>query len=89
MTDDWIDLGLGSEVQRGLHPDTGELLGFHWRHYKPDGSFCHQGFIATHYENPDLGWQLVSLDPLTLAPSLLCRVCGTHGFIRDGKWMPV
>lgn len=32
-------------------------------------------------------WQLVSLEPLTLSPSLLC-VCGDHGFIRDGQWVP-
>lgn len=33
-------------------------------------------------------WTLVSENPLTLAPSLLCTVCGDHGFIRDGKWVP-
>lgn len=34
------------------------------------------------------GWTLVSRDPLTISPSLLCRACGHHGFIRDGKWVP-
>lgn len=33
-------------------------------------------------------WTLESLDPLTLSPSLLCRDCGDHGFIRDGRWVP-
>lgn len=32
-------------------------------------------------------WQVISENPLTLSPSLLCRVCGDHGFIREGKWI--
>lgn len=32
-------------------------------------------------------WQVVSRDPLTLHPSLLCRTCGHHGWIRDGRWV--
>jgi hypothetical protein len=32
-------------------------------------------------------WQLVSLDPLHIEPSVLCS-CGDHGFIRDGHWIP-
>ncbi len=34
------------------------------------------------------GWTVLQEDPLTLAPSLLCRTCGHHGFIQQGKWMP-
>jgi len=33
-------------------------------------------------------WQLVQEDPLTLSPSILCRVCGHHGFIQNGLWVP-
>lgn len=33
-------------------------------------------------------WQVQSWDPLTISPSLLCLVCGDHGFIRDGRWVP-
>lgn len=36
----------------------------------------------------DACWQVDSMEPLTLNPSLLCRVCGDHGFIRNGKWEP-
>lgn len=34
-------------------------------------------------------WQVVSLEPETLhiEPSLLC-MCGDHGFIRNGRWVP-
>ncbi len=34
------------------------------------------------------GWTVEGLDPLTISPSLLCRACGHHGHIRDGKWVP-
>lgn len=32
-------------------------------------------------------WQLNSLEPLDVSPSLLCS-CGHHGFIRSGRWVP-
>jgi hypothetical protein len=31
---------------------------------------------------------LVSREPLHLEPSLLWNCCGTHGFVRDGAWIP-
>lgn len=33
-------------------------------------------------------WEVQSWEPLTLHPSLLCRSCGLHGWIRDGAWIP-
>jgi hypothetical protein len=33
-------------------------------------------------------WTVESTDPLTLSPSLLCRACGNHGWIRNGTWVP-
>lgn len=35
------------------------------------------------------GWTVVQAEPLTISPSLLCPNCGSHGFIRDGKWVAV
>jgi len=32
--------------------------------------------------------QVVRLQPLTVVPSILCPDCGTHGFVRDGRWVP-
>jgi hypothetical protein len=32
-------------------------------------------------------WQVISLDPLHIEPSVLCS-CGHHGFIREGRWIP-
>lgn len=33
-------------------------------------------------------WQKLQDDPLTILPSILCRTCGLHGWIRDGQWVP-
>lgn len=33
-------------------------------------------------------WEVISEEPLTLSPSLACRTCGHHGFIREGRWVP-
>lgn len=33
-------------------------------------------------------WQVESLDPLTISPSILKTECGLHGFIRGGRWVP-
>jgi len=30
---------------------------------------------------------LVSRDPVTISPSILCSDCQTHGFITDGQWV--
>jgi hypothetical protein len=29
-----------------------------------------------------------SFEHLTLAPSVLCKRCSLHGWIRDGRWVP-
>jgi hypothetical protein len=33
-------------------------------------------------------WAVESWEPLTISPSVLCKLCGNHGFIREGKWVP-
>jgi hypothetical protein len=36
-------------------------------------------------------WQVESMDPLTISPSIHVEMPGVgefHGFIRDGKWVP-
>ena len=32
------------------------------------------------------GHRIVQDEPLTIAPSILCADCGTHGFITEGRW---
>lgn len=31
--------------------------------------------------------RLVSANPLTIEPSILCPVCQDHGFIKEDKWI--
>lgn len=33
-------------------------------------------------------WTMECWDPLTLSPSLLCKLCNDHGHIRNGLWIP-
>lgn len=63
-------------------------------HPRPDGTPCIGSAAA--FDNPVSRqiepdrqyWTVESLDPLTISPSLLCQLCGDHGFIRQGRWIP-
>lgn len=62
-------------------------VGINEWHINNDGALC-AGFVAFEaYECSEM-WQVVSYEPLTLSPSLLCRACGHHGYIRNGGWVP-
>ena len=79
------------EPINGNLPATGELVhvGYIETHARPDTGEPCSGMIATHAEY-DVGrphWTIVQQDPITLTPSILCRSCGAHGWIRDGKWV--
>lgn len=63
----------------------GERVGITESHYTGD-HWC-TGFVAFKVYDPGHGWDVLSMEPLTLSPSLLCRLCGSHGFIRDSKWV--
>lgn len=78
------DLGHGVLVAK-LYLE-GKLEGLAVAHPCKDGP-DHRSYIPVHGRN-DRGWRVESLEPLTVSPSLLCRVCGHHGFIRAGKWVP-
>lgn len=52
----------------------------------------HKGGVTFHGEvqdaiSPYAKWDVLSWEPLTLSPSILCE-CGDHGFIREGRWVP-
>lgn len=83
-----IELGPGRTAAPVALPD-GSRGGFRVTHPRPDGEPCYPDgyWIPTIPESP-VHWDVVSEDPLTLSPSLACRVCGDHGWIRDGKWVP-
>lgn len=87
-----IDLGPGRVAMPAAFPSAagdlaGQLAGYRITHFRPgttelcepEGSWIPVG---------EDGWTLVSEDPLTLAPSLRCTVCGDHGFVRGGTWVP-
>jgi hypothetical protein len=88
-----IDLGDGHTLHFVSY-EGDERAGANVYHKKPDGSEC-GGFIAfsggkwasEFKENPIATWDVQSFDPLTCSPSLLCRACGDHGFIRGGRWV--
>ena len=61
------------------------LIEFHMHGDKVSG-----GYIPFNGASTTAGdqWNVESLDPLTLSPSIACRNCSHHGWIRDGKWVP-
>lgn len=70
-----------------------ERVGMIESHDGPDGQRCAGSLLFNVIEAADYGtqaprWYVVSWDPLTLEPSLLCTECGNHGFIRNGAWEP-
>jgi hypothetical protein len=61
-------------------------------HVKPDGERCEGSIWFDVPETSRISWQhakwtVVSWDPLTLDPSILCH-CGDHGHVREGRWVP-
>lgn len=83
---EYVDIGHGVTVQERRM--DGVLAGLGYNHPNPDGTVC-KDYIPVKSDPSDIhGWDLVSEVPLTVSPSLLCRVCGHHGFIRDGRWVP-
>jgi len=89
-----IDLGDNSHYFEFVqHKD--ELSGGIAIHNRPDtGEQCVGGYIsftghswAREFDGEIETWELIQKDPLTLTPSLLCTVCGDHGFITNGLWV--
>jgi hypothetical protein len=62
------------------------------QHTTPTGEPCMGGItfdgeVARRIEPDKARWTVESWEPLTVSPSLLCMVCGDHGFIRNGQWV--
>jgi hypothetical protein len=74
---------------RDEHPEPAGLMEEHPDQRDPSRRCAGSVRFKGHGEAPgDTAWEVVSLEPLTLSPSLLCTACGHHGFIREGKWCP-
>lgn len=86
-----IDLGHGVSMAWATKDD--ERVGLLESHSGPDGEEC-SGYVtfdlpkAREVEPEGPFWRVESWEPLTISPSVLCRQCGNHGFIRDGNWIP-
>ena len=82
-------LGLGHEFAPVTDNDD-RLVG--WLHTHPDarstsGVLC-QSFCAVRPIDGAPVHEILSAEPLTLSPSLKCRICGAHGEVTAGKWEP-
>lgn len=71
----------------------GPVIGYHVWHPCRDGKMQPGGVFLDIPELPEwlsghITWQLISREPLHIEPSVLCRACNDHGFIRGGRWMP-
>ena len=82
---------------RQLNPQYADLqdeprVGAIVAHLTPAGAHCWSGISFDNEVSrrvfPDHPrWTVESMEPLTMAPSLLCKLCGDHGFIRGGRWV--
>ena len=87
-----MPLGDNVHFLRFVEYEDDPRAGAHVMHKKPDGSDCN-GWItfegsawAKAFKEKIPTWKVLSWEPLTLEPSILCRTCGDHGHIRNGKW---
>jgi hypothetical protein len=95
-----VDLGHGTKYSKLLDKD-GNWVAIHEWHAcaarKVPGLYgdgMTAGFVP--FDTPEARavttdgpkWSVESWDPLTLSPSLACRSCSHHGFIRNGRWVP-
>lgn len=90
ISGDWIDLGDGVSIAFYAQYDTEPVEGLLWRHDcpgDPRGPESRGDPISFNPPDPT-GWTVEHWVPLTLSPSLRCTVCGRHGFIRAGRWVP-
>lgn len=62
------------------HPDARDP------EHRCEGSLVFDVPGSEHHAAPDDRWTVVSWEPLELAPSVLCPVCGDHGYVRAGRW---
>jgi hypothetical protein len=91
VTGDWLPIGHNVFVRPVRMEGVEQVVGIQYRHPDGKGGTC-EGWAPFAGRYPDAnsteGWSVEGEAPLTLSPSLLCRACGHHGFIRNGQWVP-
>jgi len=80
------DIGHGVSIE--IREIDGKAHGVAYTHPRPDGTGMCEGWANFDPFPGAPAWAVHSLSPLTITPSLLCRACGHHGFITNGKWVP-
>lgn len=98
-------LAEGAEIPEGYPwtvGDDGLIVGgiIEWHpsqggdRYTEKGELCGGGVQFLRFRNPSEreakrhSWSVESTEPLTISPSVLCS-CGSHGWIKAGRWIPV
>lgn len=84
---DWIDIGHGVEILFYTQGDDVAPAGLLERHPCLT-DIRHAGAVPFVPTGTWPVWTVESWEPLTLSPSVLCRACGLHGWIRGGRWVP-
>lgn len=87
------DIGRGVVIRFYGNGDC-DKAGILLYHQHPDGAVC-GGSVPFdvpandwHRQRARPLWQVQSLEPLTLSPSILDPDCGLHGHIVNGLWVP-
>lgn len=100
MSDDWPppdlerrDLGHGVSWTRSTYGPDGTWVGILVWHPCVDPDRLGAGAVLFASAPPTLAgarWTVEDdrAEHLTLSPSILCRTCGHHGFVRAGRWVP-
>ena len=89
----YVDLDLGNDHWLCYSHYGGEIAGASVLHVDKMGRQCN-GFVSfegrawarAFAPGQVQTWKVEQESPLTLSPSILCRSCGDHGHIRNGKW---
>jgi len=87
LAEGWTDLGNDHLIRRTVNV-AGEQYGFIEAHRDGAVQWCYGGLTRTGMDVGRPMWDVVQEEPLTLHPSIECTVCGSHGFIREGRWVP-
>jgi hypothetical protein len=77
---------IGHDVTIEVRLMDGAIAGVAYWHPCLNGARW-EGWIPLDPNVPD-HWDLVREVPITITPSLLCRICGHHGHITEGRWVP-
>lgn len=72
-----------------IHPSLKDTRGVKGSYGLAVGEPCSGSLYFRVPENSSVSrpsWEVISWSPLTLSPSVLCTLCGNHGFVRNGLW---